>query len=200
VTLSEPAPSGGGVVALASDSAYVSVPGSVVVSAGATTATFPVTAASPTTTQTAHVTASYYGIASTPATVTVLPASAVFVSLTGSVTGGTTATGSIGLCTAAAAGGAVVALSSNDAAAIPPASVTVPQGATSVPVSVATSVVTAARTATITASYRGSSGGASVRINPPPARCPSGQQTCSCSDGRHTCTSTAQACFTFCKG
>jgi hypothetical protein len=72
----------------------------------------------------------------------------------GAVLGGNTATGTATLTSAAGHGGVVVTLtSSNTAAATVPASVSVPQGATSATFSVSTSPVNVATTVTLTGNY-----------------------------------------------
>jgi len=82
------------------------------------------------------------------------------------VTGGNSPTGTVNLSAPAPAGGAVVTLSSNNAAAQVPASVTVLQGQTSVTFSISTSAVGAVTTATITAGYNGL-GTTTLTVNPP---------------------------------
>jgi hypothetical protein len=71
VTLDNPAPAGGAVVALSSNSPYVIVPASVLVPATATSATFTATTTNPPTMVTATVTATYNGTAQ--GTLTVKP-------------------------------------------------------------------------------------------------------------------------------
>jgi len=88
VTLSAAAPSGGAAVALSSSSSIAAVPASVVVPAGATSATFTVSVQSVTTSQAVTITATY-GSASAQATITVMPgggASISFSSLTATLT------------------------------------------------------------------------------------------------------------------
>ncbi len=84
-----------------------------------------------------------------------------------SVAGGVSSQGTVTLSSAAPAGGAVVTLgSSNAAVAAVPASVTVAAGQTTATFSVTTTAVTTATPATITASYSGSSGNATLTVNP----------------------------------
>ena len=157
VTLSGPAPAGGAQVTLASDDGAASVPSSVTVSTGATSATFmvnttPVTASTPVT-----ISGSYGGV-SKSATLTVTPAPLPTVSsLTlnpSSVVGGVqSSTGTVTLSSPAPAGGAQVALASNSGAASVPSAVTVPAGATSATFTVSTSTVVVGTSATISASY-----------------------------------------------
>lgn len=72
-----------------------------------------------------------------------------------SVVGGTSSTGIVTLTAAAPVGGALVSLLDNSLAASVPASVTVPQGATTATFSVSTTPVGADTTATVTGSYNG---------------------------------------------
>ena len=131
VTLSAAAPAGGAVVALTSSNTNAAtVPASVTVAAGATTATFTVATNTVTVGTVSIITATYDGISQAVGLV-VNP-------LLGSLTlnpsvliGGAGSTGTVTLTSAAPAGGAVVTLtSSNTNAATVPASVTVAAGAT----------------------------------------------------------------------
>jgi hypothetical protein len=157
VMLSGAAPAGGAQIALASDNGAASVPSSVTVSPGATSATFtvnttPVTASTPVT-----ISGSYGGV-SKSATLMVTPAPLPTVSsLTlnpSSVIGGVqSSTGTVTLSGPASAGGAQVALASDSGAASVPSAVTVPAGATSATFTVSASIVVVATSATISASY-----------------------------------------------
>lgn len=90
-----------------------------------------------------------------------------------SVVGGTSSTGIVTLTAAAPAGGALVTLLNNSLGASVPASVTVPQGATTATFSVSTTPVGANTTATVTGSYNGLSRAGTLTITatapPPPA-------------------------------
>ncbi len=136
------------------------VPTSVTVPAGATSATFPVTTRPVTTSGSVRISASGGG-ATRSATLTVNPAPVVAtlasVSLNpASVVGETGSTGTVRLSAVAPAGGAMVTLSSSGAAAATvPASVAVLAGATSATFSVATAAVTATANVTVSASYGG---------------------------------------------
>jgi FG-GAP-like repeat len=81
------------------------------------------------------------------------------------VTGGNSSTGSVTL-TAVAQAATTVAIASNNAAAIVPASVTVPAGSNSRTFSVTTTQVQATTSAVITASLNGTSRSATLTINP----------------------------------
>jgi uncharacterized protein (TIGR03437 family) len=160
VTISAPAPTGGVLVNLSSSNAAASMPASVTVPAGQASATvavstFPVSSAAPVTlTATSGNTAS--------AMLTVSPGNAGAGGLMGTVTGwsvspstvtgGQGSTGTVTISAAAPAGGIRVNLSSDNAAASVPASLTVPEGQNSANVPVSTSTVTSPTTAMLTAS------------------------------------------------
>jgi hypothetical protein len=181
VTLSQPAPAGGAVVNLAGvvNNAAVTVrlPSSVTVNEGETSASFTVSTAATTLagfTRPALVDVqAAYGDTTQTASLAVAPP----LSLTslgvapGNVTGGTNATGTVTLSGPAPAGGALVTLSSNNAAAVLPASVLVPAGLTTASFNVQTNVVTTFTTATLTAAYGtlGSTQTARLVVAPPPA-------------------------------
>jgi len=173
VTLSGPAPSGGAVVSLSTSNAMeASVPGSVTVAAGATSATFTVTAAAVTTSTSVTLSAAYAGVTRT-ASLTVTPQSPPPPSLASlvlnptSVNGGSLSTGTVMLTGAAPSGGVVVSLSSgNTAVATVPVSVTVPSGIATAPFPVSTLAVTASASVTISASYSGDTRTASLTVTP----------------------------------
>lgn len=85
------------------------------------------------------------------------------------VQGGTSVTGTVTLTNPPQSGNAVISLSSNNAAAIVPASVTIAGGTTSTTFTVSTTSVTTQQTATITASYAGIAKTATLTITVPPA-------------------------------
>jgi thermitase len=99
------------------------------------------------------------------------PANAALVSVSvnpASVTGGTSATGTVTLSAAAPAGGAVVTLaSSNTAAAQVPASATVPSGLTSATFTVSTQPVAANAAVVLSASYGDATKTTSLTVNTP---------------------------------
>ncbi len=151
VSLSAAAPTGGAVIALGSDPWNVAtVPTTVTVPAGATTADFNVST-SPVTGSIEATIWGLYGGASTSAVLTVTAPSLVSFTLNPAlVTGGAASTGTVILSMAAPAGGTVVTLfSGNPFVATVPVSVTVPAGATSVNFTVSTSSVTASNWVTI---------------------------------------------------
>jgi len=175
VTLSGPAPAGGAIVALSSSNTTVaSVPSSVTVAAGATTATFTVSTSAVAGSTTVTISATY-GSATRSALLTVTPASPPPATLSSlslnptSVTGGNSSTGTVTLSGPAPAGGAQVALSSsNTSVARVPSSVTVAAGATSASFTVSTSAVAAPSTVNISAVYGGANRSASLTVTPAP--------------------------------
>jgi hypothetical protein len=167
VTLDGPAPSGGLAVALTSDNTNATVPTSVTVAAGLTTATFAVTTFAVATDQTATVTADVNSDPKTAELDLVAPrVQSVSVSPT-SVKGGVGSTGTVNLDIPAPAGGLTVDLSSNNAAAIVAATVIVPAGATSTTFAISTISVATDRTVTITASVNDSSATAGLIVLAP---------------------------------
>jgi hypothetical protein len=169
VTMNGPAPLAGAVISLSSSNTGVaSVPASVTMAAGATSASFTVTTGPVTASTNVTISAAYNGITEN-ALLGVESSTLSLLSLSPStVTGGTSSTGTINLSSAAPSGGAVVSLSSSDpsVAALPP-SVTVPAGATSATFTVATTAVAASTSITITAASSGATQTASLTVLPP---------------------------------
>jgi hypothetical protein len=153
-----------------SNPSVASVPSSVTVPQGQTSANFTVTT-TPVTSQTnVTITASAQGV-TRQATLTVTPPSPVTLqSLTinpSSVWGGSSATGTVTLSAPAPAGGAVVQLrSSLPNRAIVPSTVTVPAGQTSASFTIRTTSCFSCfiQTATITATYNNTSRSAQLTI------------------------------------
>src|SRR6266446_4620184 len=177
-TLSGPAPAGGAQVGLSSNNGAASLPSSVAVPAGATTATFTVSTSPVAASTTVAISAAYGGVTKT-ASLTVTPASPAAPSLSSltlnptSVIGGAqSSTGTVTLNGPAPAGGAQVALSSNNGATSVPSSVAVPAGATSATFTVSTSPVTASTTVAISAAYGGVTRSASLTVTPAPPPAP----------------------------
>lgn len=83
------------------------------------------------------------------------------------VTGGQSATGTVALTGVAPAGGAAVSLSNANPAAMVPAAVTVPAGATSANFNVATQSVTVTTLGNISASYGGVTQSVTMTVKPP---------------------------------
>jgi hypothetical protein len=166
------APAGGQVYTLTSSApSAASVPSSVTIPAGASSATFTVTT---------HAVA-----ASTPVQLTVWsegngdhpvlwvdpgtpsPPPVTLTSLTlspSSVTGGASSTGTVTLDAPAPGGGVVVSLSADSTAASPPPGVTVPAGATTATFTVTTTTVTSTTLVTVTATTGSSSRSADLTV------------------------------------
>ena len=169
--MSGPAPIGGAIVSLSSNNiSAATVPTSVTVASGATSATFTVTTMSVSGSTAVTVSGIYRGITRT-AILTVTPPAAVLISLQvnpSSVVGGSPSTGTVTLSGASPPGGAVVSLSSdNSSAASVPSSVTVSAGASSVTFPVTTSPVSGSTAVTISAVYGGVTRSASLTVNLP---------------------------------
>ena len=128
---------------------FSSLPGSVTVFTGSTTASFAFVTSKSVAATTAVTLSAAYGASAASLTLTVNPpASAtpplVAVSVAPTIVdGGTSSTGTVTLQSAAPAGGAVVQLFSSNAAASVPASVTVPAGASSATFPITTASVSA---------------------------------------------------------
>jgi len=159
VALTAAAPAGGAVVALSSVNPAASLPASVTVPAGASSAAFVINTAVVAISTAGTLSASYGGVTRTTA-LTVNPAPSATLSTLalnpGSVVGGTSSTGTVTLTQAAPAAGVVVLLSSSKTTlAKVPASVLVPAGATSANFTVTTVATRKNASATISASHGG---------------------------------------------
>jgi len=170
VTTSGPAPAGGIVVTLGSNSSYATPQGPVTIPAGAVSTTFTVsTQAVPDTTPVAI--SARLGASTQQATLTVAPPSAVSVAMVyldwNGVPGGQSTTGTVLLNRVAPAGGTLATLSSASTNVSVPASIMVPAGAISVDFPIATNPVTATDDAMITVSVGSSSMQAGLLVLPP---------------------------------
>lgn len=174
VTLSAPAPAGGAVVTLSSgNTALATVPASVTVAAGATSANFTVSTSSvlpPTYVSiSVAILASNGGATAYQYLQLTLPAAATLSSLSlepASVSGGAAATGTVVLSAPAPAGGAAVALSSSNPAVVTvPATATVPAGATSANFTVSTSSSCTSSAVTISGTYGGVTRSAGLTVS-----------------------------------
>ncbi len=186
VTLTAAAPPGGAVVALASsNTAAATVPASVTVPAGATSATTSSVATSAVSSTTTSVISATRNGTTRTATLTITApappaptATLDTVSLSpASVQGGSSSSATVTLTANAPAGGAVVSFSSsNTAVATVPASMTVPEGVNSRVVVnfVSTSPVSATATSVISATYNGVTRTATITVTPPPPPQPGG--------------------------
>ncbi len=168
VTIAGPAPAGGVTVSLGSNlPGSASVPPSVQVPAGATSAAFPVTTF-PVDNTTVQLSASLDSVTQFAALGITRAASgltAVSLSPT-SVIGGGSSTGTVTLGGAAPSGGTVVTLSDDSSAAVTPASVTVPAGATSRTFTVTTSAVPSSTSVLISGTSGGVTRTATLTVGP----------------------------------
>jgi|GEM_PF-2233195 len=150
VTISNPAPSNGTIVVLSSNSSAVTVPVSVVVSGGATTANFNITTQAVASATQATILGTT-GTTSIGTNLTVNPPGLQNLTLNpNAVNGGASTTGTITLTGPAPTGGFSIALTSDNAVATVPANVLVPAGATSATFTVTTTGVQAQTIANIT--------------------------------------------------
>jgi hypothetical protein len=167
VTLAGQAGPGGTVVSLSSNSSSATVPSSVTVAAGATSTTFTITTSAVGSATNVTLTASQGGVQQT-ATLTVNPAALASVTIFPiSVTGGSSAVGTVTLTGNAPSGGMVVSLASNSASVFVPASVTVQAGAISTTFSASTVGVSSTTVAKITATEGSSSASATLTVLTP---------------------------------
>jgi len=169
VTLSAPAPSGGVIVSLSDNSSSASVPSTVTIAAGKTSAAFTISTTPVTSSRTVTISAAYGGVTKTATlalTVAVIKPSLSSLSVSPtSVTGGSTSRGTVRLSAPAPSGGIVVSLSDNSFAAAVPASVTVASGSSSAQFTITTTRVTRSRSVTISAVYSGVTKTATLTVN-----------------------------------
>jgi hypothetical protein len=169
VSLNGPAPAGGLQVQLSSGNTSVAtVPASVTVLAGQTSASFSITTR-PVASQTQVTIMARLGNSSRQATLTVNPPALESLTLDpNTVVGGNPSTGRVALNAPAPAGGLQVQLSSNNpnVASVPP-SVTVPAGQTRASFSITTRPVASQTQAMITARLGNSSRQATLTVVPP---------------------------------
>ncbi|PYU17872.1 MAG: hypothetical protein DMG30_30020 [Acidobacteria bacterium] len=163
ITLSGPAPSGGAVFSLSSSKTSVAtVQASVTIAAGSTMAAFQVLTNPSASSTTVTISASYSGVtqaASLIVTPQPPPGGPTLTSLSfnpNPVVGGLSSSGAVTLSGPAPNGGALVFLSSSNPAVVSvPASVTIPEGATSESFNASTSIVTTSTSVDVAASYAG---------------------------------------------
>jgi hypothetical protein len=170
--LSAAAPSGGSIVALASNSALLSAPSSVTVPAGAASAAFTATAGQIASNQSASVTATLNG-SSQSASIALTAPTAMLSALqcgAASLASGASTTCTVTLSAAAPSGGSTVALTSNSALLPAPSSVTVGAGAVSAGFSVTAGRVASNQSARVTATLNGSSQSVSIALTAPTRR------------------------------
>ncbi|HZH98030.1 MAG TPA: proprotein convertase P-domain-containing protein, partial [Fimbriimonadaceae bacterium] len=170
VTLTSAAPTGGASVSLTSSSTAITVPASVTVPAGATTATFTANTIRVTADVTRSVSATYLGVTKS-ANLTVI-ASAGVSNLTASPStayGGDKLVGTVTLTAAAPAGGANVTLRSGSSILLVPGSVMVSAGSTSAAFTIDTLHVYATYTRYIYADYAGTTKAVAITLSSGPA-------------------------------
>ncbi len=167
VTLTGPAATGGLVVTLTSSSPKATMPSSVTIPAGASSVTFTVTTTGVSQSTSVTLFAGQGGTAkSTTLVITPTTLSSVSISPT-TVTGGTSATGTVTLNGPAPTGGITVSLTSSSASAAVPTSVVIPSGSTSATFAITTSSVATTVTATITGALNGNSASGTLTILTP---------------------------------
>jgi trimeric autotransporter adhesin len=178
VTLNGNARAGGAVVNLTSSkTAVATVPASVTIPAGQTSASFGLGTSGVTVDWTVTISAVYSGVTKTATLTVTRPVPATVTLNPTSVAGGSPSTGTVTLNGIAPSGGAVVSLTSgNTAVATVPPSVTVSAGATSSTFTVTSLSVPAVATSVITASCNGVTQTATLTVTPP-APPPAGELT-----------------------
>lgn len=167
VTLSGPALAGGAVVSLSSSDASATVPASLTVPQGSSSATFTIATTPVTANRNVSISASRRGLTRT-ATLTVLRPVLSSLTLTPATFPGgcKTSTGKVTLTGKAPVGGVVVTLSNANPVASMPSSVTIPSGSTSASFTITAPVVTSNQTGAVTASYGGNSLSGTLTVRP----------------------------------
>jgi hypothetical protein len=166
ITLTAAAPTGGAVVSLSSNNtSEATVPSSVTVLAGSSSATFTAATRPVASNSSPTITASYNST-SKAATLSVTPPDVFSVLLNpSSISGGTSSQATVALSGAAPTGGAMVTLlSSNTAAATVPSSVTVLAGSSSATFTISTQPVAINSSSSISASLNSSSQVATLAV------------------------------------
>ena len=160
--------SSGATVALSDNNALLTIPASVTVPAGASSATFIATAGVLTTNQSATITATLNSASQSTTLSMVAPTlvSALACNPT-SINSGASTTCTVTLNQSAPTGGSAVALSSNNTALTVPASVTVPANSASTTFTATVGTITTTQSATITATLNGASQTASLTLVAP---------------------------------
>ncbi|MBN9658547.1 MAG: carboxypeptidase regulatory-like domain-containing protein [Acidobacteria bacterium] len=169
VKLDSPAPAGGAVVQLTSSDSAVQLPSQVSIAAGASaSASIPVTTSIVSASVLVTLTATYNG-ASKAATVTVTPPAVSSIILPATIAGGKAITSAyVVMSGPAPAGGLAVGLSSSNPALAPPATITIPAGATSSGYfTIPTNPVSAPISVIVTATAGGVSKTATIQVKPP---------------------------------
>jgi hypothetical protein len=166
IQLASAAPAGGAVVTLASNpAAGASHPPTVTVPAGTAFTTFRLFAGQVAQDTPVTLTATL-GSSSDTFVFTVKPTTVKLLSFCCDSTGGLPAAAHLSLTGQVPSGGVVVSLSSDSPLAQPPATVSVPAGSFSIPVSIPTSQVTTTTTVTISATHAGTTVSTPLRLYP----------------------------------
>ncbi len=172
VTLATPASSDTTIALSSGIPGIASVPASVVVPAGSTSATFSISTFAISTGTTVTLSASAGGV-TTSADLTVLPAAGASLSSVtvspASIQGGTAVTGTATLTAPAPSGGALVTLSSNSAVASVASGITIPAGSSSATFTVTTAATSSSTPVTIAAAYGGVTQSATLTVTGAPA-------------------------------
>lgn len=169
VRLKNPANPGGQLVNLeSSDPSVVTVPVSVTVPAGSSTASFSIATTAVTSRKSVTITAST-AQRSAQAVLAVVPDGVLEVRVPETLVGGETGTGTVQLTGQAGNGGTTVALSTSSGLLSVPPTVVVPEGQTSATFSISAPVTPSSpQTVTITATLGSTSESANVRVAPAP--------------------------------
>jgi Abnormal spindle-like microcephaly-assoc'd, ASPM-SPD-2-Hydin len=166
-TLTAAAPDSGMTLNLSSSDVHVTVPSSVTVAGGATTATFTATVQAIFAAQTATLTVGAEGVQKTYAINLNPPLPSALTCANGSYTGAGTDLCTATLTAGAPASGMMLNLSSNDAHVTVPSSVTVAGGATTATFTAAVSSIFTAQTATLTVGAEGVQETYAINLIPP---------------------------------
>ncbi len=167
VSFTGPAPAGGTVVTLASNNANASVPASVKVAAGSSSATFSITTSVVGVQNMATISATFGTTAQANLTITPPIVTALSTS-PANLKGGLGSTGTVTISDPAPSGGILVLLSSNNIpVASTVASVTVAAGATTATFAITTHTVSAITGVTFTGTFNGSSQTTVLTVTPP---------------------------------
>lgn len=167
VTTGVAAPPGGTVIQLSSTSPAAPLPVSVTIPEGAKTVSFPFTVGWVNVSTQVTLIATL-GLNSVSTSMTIQPTSVFSVAISpASVIGGTAVTATVRLTGPAAPDGATVAMSSDNTAAMPPATVTVPAGAREVSFPVQTGALPVDKTVNVRALLGGATASAPLKIIAP---------------------------------
>ena len=167
VTLTGQAPDGGTTVSLVSAlPGIASVPAFVVVPAGATNVSFPVTTVPVVSDTNVSITATTGAISKVGTARFLAPVVTAFLTSSSTLQGGKTLSGRVNISGTAPAGGVIVTLSSSDASVSPPLTIIVPEGTKTVGFSIPTSAVTVSTAVTLTATTGTTSKSVVVTITP----------------------------------